>query len=153
MKYYQKVVKYLYQKFPFQGLPIKTKFGVLVRVARWFIFKPKIPIWVNFGMHYIGSCWYILRPSVIFNVHLGYSMYDHLVHFELFWCIFSDFGYTYQEKSGNPGFGMQLCMYTISQPWYRVSLRKVATFANDSNFIIRLNEYFFQTKILTNSNL
>jgi hypothetical protein len=30
------------------------------RVARWFVFKPKIPIWVNF----VGSCyekyWYIL---------------------------------------------------------------------------------------------
>jgi hypothetical protein len=21
----------------------------MIRVARWFIFKPKIPIWVNFG--------------------------------------------------------------------------------------------------------
>jgi hypothetical protein len=24
------------------------------RVARWFIFKPKIPIWVNFGMENVG---------------------------------------------------------------------------------------------------
>jgi hypothetical protein len=22
---------------------------IKIRVARWFIFKPKIPIWVNFG--------------------------------------------------------------------------------------------------------
>jgi hypothetical protein len=33
---------------------------VFGRVARWFVFKPKIPIWVNFG----GSCyvryWFIL---------------------------------------------------------------------------------------------
>jgi hypothetical protein len=33
---------------------------VCIRVARWFVFKPKMPIWVNFG----GSCneksWYIL---------------------------------------------------------------------------------------------
>jgi hypothetical protein len=21
----------------------------MIRVARWFVFKPKIPIWVNFG--------------------------------------------------------------------------------------------------------
>jgi hypothetical protein len=27
------------------------------RVARWFIFKPKIPIWVNFGIPYVvGKC-------------------------------------------------------------------------------------------------
>jgi hypothetical protein len=26
------------------------------RVARWFLFKPKIPIWVNFGGPEIGKC-------------------------------------------------------------------------------------------------
>jgi hypothetical protein len=30
------------------------------RVARWFVFKPKIQIWVNFGGSAIGRCWYIL---------------------------------------------------------------------------------------------
>jgi hypothetical protein len=30
------------------------------RVARWFVFKPKIPIWVNFGGPCNGKCWYIL---------------------------------------------------------------------------------------------
>jgi hypothetical protein len=44
------------------------------RVARWFIFKPKIPIWVNFGVPWIGKCWYILWQSVLFYGHLGYSM-------------------------------------------------------------------------------
>jgi hypothetical protein len=29
------------------------------RVARWFIFKPKIPILVNFGGPWNGKCWYI----------------------------------------------------------------------------------------------
>jgi hypothetical protein len=32
------------------------------RVARWFVFKPKIPIWINFGGPYIGNyfyCFYI----------------------------------------------------------------------------------------------
>jgi hypothetical protein len=24
------------------------------RVARWFVFKPEIPIWVNFGMENVG---------------------------------------------------------------------------------------------------
>jgi hypothetical protein len=44
------------------------------RVARWFLFKPKIPIWVNFGELQIGKCGYISWPLGIF--------YDHLVHFE-----------------------------------------------------------------------
>jgi hypothetical protein len=29
---------------------------VLSRVARWLIFKRKIPVWVNFGVPYIGKC-------------------------------------------------------------------------------------------------
>jgi hypothetical protein len=33
---------------------------VTSRVARWFIFKPKIPFWVNFGGSWNGKCWYIL---------------------------------------------------------------------------------------------
>jgi hypothetical protein len=31
------------------------------RVARWFVFKPKIQIWVNFGGSCNVRCWYILR--------------------------------------------------------------------------------------------
>jgi hypothetical protein len=31
----------------------------LIRVARCFLFKPKVPIWVNFGGPKIGKCWYI----------------------------------------------------------------------------------------------
>jgi hypothetical protein len=31
-----------------------------IRVARWFVFKPKIQIWVNFGGSCDGICWYIL---------------------------------------------------------------------------------------------
>jgi hypothetical protein len=37
------------------------------RVARWFIFEPKIPIWVNFGG--LG-----LENFNIFNGHLEYFM-------------------------------------------------------------------------------
>jgi hypothetical protein len=32
----------------------------VARVARWFVFKPKIQIWVNFGGSCNGRCWYIL---------------------------------------------------------------------------------------------
>jgi hypothetical protein len=30
------------------------------RVARWFVFKPKIQIWVNFVGSWYGKSWYIL---------------------------------------------------------------------------------------------
>jgi hypothetical protein len=33
-----------------------TNVNFLVRVARWFVFKPKIPIWVNFGGPSIEKC-------------------------------------------------------------------------------------------------
>jgi hypothetical protein len=41
------------------------------------------------------AIWNILRAFWIF--------YDHLVHFEFIWYIFSGFGIMDQEKSGNPG--------------------------------------------------
>jgi hypothetical protein len=34
----------------------KTGFGF--RAARWFILRPKIPIWVYFGGPWNGKCWY-----------------------------------------------------------------------------------------------
>jgi hypothetical protein len=33
--------------------------NMMARVARWLVFKPKIPIWVNFGRPRNGKCWYI----------------------------------------------------------------------------------------------
>jgi hypothetical protein len=78
------------------------------RVARWFVFKPKIPIWVNFG----GSCyeksWFILWPFGLFYGHWKYFMaiwyiFGYLVHIFLVICyIFRPFGILDQEKAGNP---------------------------------------------------
>jgi hypothetical protein len=45
-----------------------------IRVARWFVFKPKIPIWVNFGGPQIGKCLYIKWPLGVFFGDLGYFM-------------------------------------------------------------------------------
>jgi hypothetical protein len=54
------------------------------RVARWYIFKPKIPIWVNF----LGACngrgWYILWPFGLFYGHFGIFV-GYLLYFTLFW--------------------------------------------------------------------
>jgi hypothetical protein len=60
---------------------LKNDPTVISRVARWYIFKPKIPVWVNF----LGSCngrsWYILQPFGIF--------YGCLVHLVVIWYIFT----------------------------------------------------------------
>jgi hypothetical protein len=45
------------------------------RVARWNIFKPKIPIWVNFEEPYLHR----MENVGIFHVHLEYIYYGHLV--------------------------------------------------------------------------
>jgi hypothetical protein len=65
------------------------------RVARWFVFKPKIQIWVNFGGSYNGKFWYILLPFGLFYCYWKYFM-D-------IWYIFRRLGILHQEKSGNPG--------------------------------------------------
>jgi hypothetical protein len=80
--------------------PFQTECRVS-RVARWYIFKPKIPVWVNFRGSCNGRCWYIL-------LRLG-PFYGHLIHFTticyILWqsgIFFPRFGKSHQEKSGNP---------------------------------------------------
>jgi hypothetical protein len=46
--------------------------GLLCRFARWNIFKPKIPIWVNFGWSCNERCWYVVWSFGKFCVHLVY---------------------------------------------------------------------------------
>jgi hypothetical protein len=58
------------------------------RVASWYSFKQKIPIWVNFGGPGNGKVWYILWP------------FGNLV---AVWFIYPRFGTLCQEKSGNHG--------------------------------------------------
>jgi hypothetical protein len=66
----------------------------LNRVARWFIFKPKIR--VNFGGSWNAKGWCILRPFGIY--------YGHLVHLwpfgnlEAIWYISPEFWYMYCVK-------------------------------------------------------
>jgi hypothetical protein len=63
---------------------------IIDRVARWFVFKPKIPICVEFE----GT---LKIFTYIFCGHLEYYMdildvYDHLVHFVFIWYILCSFG-------------------------------------------------------------
>jgi hypothetical protein len=67
------------------------------RVARWFVFKPKIQIWVNFGGPQHEKCLYVLWPSGI--------IYSHLVKFMFVWYslwsfgIFFPFWYVWTKKN------------------------------------------------------
>jgi hypothetical protein len=78
------------------------------RVAIWYIFKPKIPNWVNFGVSCNGRYWYILWPfgqfSAIWYIvwHFG-IFYGTLVYFMALWyTYFPRFGIYHYEKSGSP---------------------------------------------------
>jgi hypothetical protein len=44
-----------------QSEPSYYPAALLNGVARWFIFKPKIPIWLNYGGLWYGKCWYVFR--------------------------------------------------------------------------------------------
>jgi hypothetical protein len=72
----------------------RTSVATESRVARLYILKPKIPIWVNIGGSCSGTRWYMLWS---FGQFSGY-----LVYFVAIWYIFPRFGILYQEKSGNP---------------------------------------------------
>jgi hypothetical protein len=66
--------------------------SVWARVARWHLFKPKIPIWVNFGGYYNGRCWNVLLPFGLFTA-ISYILwsfgiiYGYLVYFSPFWYV------------------------------------------------------------------
>jgi hypothetical protein len=114
------------------------------RVARWFIFKPKVLIWVNF----VGSCneryWYILwlfgehilRPFGIF-VAVWYfcgpfSIFVAICYFcgrttDYYFGIFyghlvyfSYFGILYQEKSPLSVVQKSRCMYILSNVFIQI---------------------------------
>jgi hypothetical protein len=54
------------------------------RVARWYIFKPKIQLWVIFGGSCHGTCCHVLWTIGLF--------YNHLVYFMDIWYISWSFG-------------------------------------------------------------
>jgi hypothetical protein len=64
--------------------PHRVAVGSEFRVARWYVFKPKIPIWLNFGRPWNGKCWHILWP------------FGNLV---ALWYIFPRLGKLCREKS------------------------------------------------------
>jgi hypothetical protein len=84
----------------------KKIWNVSTRVARCFLFKPKIPIWVNLGGPYVPR----VENVDTIHSHLEYftDIWDILGPFGTFyshWVHFPGFGILCQEKSGNPGLG------------------------------------------------
>jgi hypothetical protein len=72
--------------------PKKGPALVSIRVARWFVFKPKIQNWVNFRGSCNGTGWYILRSFVIFGIVRGNLVF------------FPRFGILYPRKIWQPWF-------------------------------------------------
>jgi hypothetical protein len=56
----------------------------VIRVARWYIFRPKIPIWLNSERSCIGRFCYILWTLGLF--------YGHWIYFMAIWYILWPFG-------------------------------------------------------------
>jgi hypothetical protein len=85
-----------------------------LRVARWYIFKPKILIWAFWGglkRKRFGNLaiWYIIGSFGVLHIWPFGILYGHLVNFMVIgnlvaiWYISPHFGLLCQEKSGNPG--------------------------------------------------
>jgi hypothetical protein len=72
------------------------------RVARWHIFKPKIPLWVNFGGSYNGRCWCILWLFGLFS-SFWYILWPFGIFLVIWYIPPPRFGMFCKEKSGNPG--------------------------------------------------
>jgi hypothetical protein len=73
---------------------------VLTKVARWYLFKPKIP---NFGQF-----WSVLQRKMLVSfMHIWSNLLPlHMFYFvycKVILVYFSRFGMLQQEKSGNPG--------------------------------------------------
>jgi hypothetical protein len=81
-------------------------FAVQCRVARWFGFRPKIPILVKFG----GPC---NKNVVIFNDHLEYFTDIWYIKYMAFWYSLWSFGIFLRCGMFGPR--------KIWQPWFNVS--------------------------------
>jgi hypothetical protein len=61
-----------------QDLPTQCPFGT--RVARWHIFKPKIPIWAKFGGPW-NRCFYVVISYVWpFQIYYGHLVYFRAIY-------------------------------------------------------------------------
>jgi hypothetical protein len=66
--------RFAYHKVGRQLVITETRLKILTMVARWFVFKPKIQIWVNFGGSWTGRGRYVLWTLGSFYGLLLYFM-------------------------------------------------------------------------------
>jgi hypothetical protein len=72
-----------------------TMYQLRNRVARWFVFKPKIPIWENSGDPYMGENVAIFYGHLENLTDIWNSLHD-LVYLVFIWYIFASFGIMHQ---------------------------------------------------------
>jgi hypothetical protein len=85
----------------------KAKMRLSTRVARLFVFKTKIPIWVNLGVSCNGRYCYNLWTLGPFYDLLFYFTDIHTYGVVRGILVYSSrLGILYQEKSGNPAFNL-----------------------------------------------
>jgi hypothetical protein len=109
------------------------------RVARWYIFKPKIPISVNFGRFWNGKNWYTYFMPIWSIFRPFDKFYAHLVYFSPFWYIFTHFGILYQAQSGNPGLRRDSSTHLVSR---KTKLDLLAFFFLWRRFFIKSIQWF-----------
>jgi hypothetical protein len=70
-------------------------FRLHASVARWYIFKLKIQMWVYFGRHCNGRCWYVYGHFVC-STAKWYIFWPFGMYF--LWYIFPTFGMLYRQN-------------------------------------------------------
>jgi hypothetical protein len=98
--------------------------NVSSRVARWCVFKPKLPIWVNFRGSWTRKCWYILWPiGIYFGTLVNFigicKFSGNLIYFSPFWYIFSR--KIWQPRSRAHA---NECKYLLPRPIEYISTKK-----------------------------
>jgi hypothetical protein len=73
--------------FRSKKIQLERLFGRVTRVARWYIFKPKIQSRVNLGWSCNGRYWYFFI-EIWYILQLFGIVNGHLVYFVLIWYIF-----------------------------------------------------------------
>jgi hypothetical protein len=140
------------------------------RIARWYIFKPKIPIWANFWWSFNGTS--ILWPFDLFFSYLVYLFYckiwyklwsfgincGHLVYFLVIWYVFWSFTITSGQlvyfsalvhciKKDLPSIP-KICQTYLAYNLFRLFFRMHYEFSFANELQIRRNYYVKEKKFL-----
>jgi hypothetical protein len=96
------------------------------RVARWHIFKPQIPLWVNFGGSCNGRSWSFL-PIAIWSILWQFFIHRYVDFWYILWlfAVFFHFWYVVTRKIWQPWFyKLVKDMSCLPRPFYYVSVAR-----------------------------